>query len=147
MIQKQGNWVPSWSRGTSKGAKWPVNCCFIDIKEKIFYIVSWRMMKNGYATIIRSVKNHDAGQVNLNIDGKTEYDAKLMLCIWWDQLGVVYYELLQLNESITGERYSQQLMQLSRALKQKRQDYAKRHDKMIFQHDNARSHVVKPRKR
>ncbi|UYV84354.1 hypothetical protein LAZ67_X001923 [Cordylochernes scorpioides] len=28
---------------------------------------------------------------------------KIMLCIWWDQLGVVYYELQQPNERITGE--------------------------------------------
>ena len=42
---------------------------------------------------------------------------KLMLCVWWDQLGVVYYELLQPNETITAERYQQQLMQSSRALK------------------------------
>ena len=61
-----------------------------------------------------------------------------MLCIWWDHLGVVYYELLEPNETITAERYQQQLMQLSRALKFKRPQYAKRHDKVIFQHDNAR---------
>ena len=34
-------------------------------------------------------------------------------------------------------------MQLSRALKFKRPKYAKRHDKVIFQHDNARPHVAK----
>ena len=59
-----------------------------------------------------------------------------MLCIWWDQRGVVYYELLQPNETITAERYQQQLMQLSRALKFNRPQYAKRHD-------NARPHVAK----
>ena len=42
-----------------------------------------------------------------------------------------------------GERYQQQLMQLSRALKFKRPQYAKRHDKVIFQHDNAQPHVAK----
>ena len=68
---------------------------------------------------------------------------KLMLCIWWDQLGVVYYGLLQPNETITAERYQQQLMQLSRVLKFKRSQYVKRHDKAIFQHDNARPHVAK----
>ncbi|KAG5324078.1 MOS1T transposase, partial [Pseudoatta argentina] len=36
------------------------------------------------------------------------------------------------------------LMQLNRTLKQKRPDYAKRHDKVIFQHDNAWSLVAKP---
>jgi len=54
----------------------------------------------------------------------------------------MYYELLQPNEIITGE-YQQQLMQLSRALKQKWPDYTKRHDKVIFQHDNAQPHVAK----
>ena len=66
-----------------------------------------------------------------------------MLGIWCDQLGVVYYELLQPIETITAERYQQQLMQLSLALKIKRPQYAKRHDKMIFQYDNARPHVAK----
>jgi len=32
-----------------------------------------------------------------NIHGK-----KLMLCIWWDQLDVVYYELLKPNETLLG---------------------------------------------
>ena len=68
---------------------------------------------------------------------------KLMLCIWWDQLEVVYYGLLQPNETITAERYQQQLMQLSRALKFKSPQYAQRHDKVIVQHDNARQHVAK----
>ena len=33
-----------------------------------------------------------------------------MLCIWWDQLGVVYYEVLKPTEIITGDRYRMQLM-------------------------------------
>ena len=43
---------------------------------------------------------------------------KVMLCIWWDQVGVIYYELLKPNETITGERYRTQLMRLSRALRE-----------------------------
>ena len=68
---------------------------------------------------------------------------KLMVCIWWDQLGVVYYELLQPNETITAECYQQQLMQLSRTLKFKYPQYAKKRDKVIFHHDNAQPHVAK----
>ena len=67
--------------------------------------------------------------------------SKVMLCIWWDQLGVVYYELLKPTETITGDRT--QLMRLSRALKDKRPQYNERHDKVILQHDNARLHVAK----
>ena len=64
-----------------------------------------------------------------------------MLCIWWDQLGVVYYELLKLNETITEALYRIQLM--NRALKEKRAHYF-RHDKIILLHDNARPHVAVP---
>ena len=66
-----------------------------------------------------------------------------MLCIRWDQLGVVYYELLKSNETVIGALYRTQLMRLSRALKEKRAHYS-RHDKIILLHDNARPHVAAP---
>ena len=31
--------------------------------------------------------------------------AKVMLYIWWDQKGVLYYELLKPGETINGDRY------------------------------------------
>ncbi|GFX49440.1 mariner Mos1 transposase [Trichonephila clavipes] len=68
---------------------------------------------------------------------------KVILSIWWDQVGVVYYELLKPTETITGDHYRTQLMRLSRALKDKRLHYNERHDKVILQHDNARPHVAK----
>ena len=70
-----------------------------------------------------------------------------MLCIWWDQLGVVYYELLKPNETITGALYRTQLMRLSRVHKEKCAHYYSRHDrhdKVILLHDNARPHVAAP---
>ena len=72
------------------------------------------------------------------------HGAKVMLCIWWDQLGVVYYELSKLSETITEDRYRTQLMRLSRALKEKWPQYQERRDKVISQHDNARPHVARP---
>jgi len=64
-----------------------------------------------------------------------------MLCIWWDQKGLVYYELLKSGDSITGDRL--QLIRLSRALREKRPEYEQRHDKVILLHDNAQLHVAK----
>ncbi|GBP07596.1 Mariner Mos1 transposase [Eumeta japonica] len=79
----------------------------------------------------------------INIDSKTEYSwKKLMLCIWWDQLGAVYYELLNPSETITRILYRTQLMRFSRALKEKRPQYYSRHDKIILLHDTARPHVA-----
>ena len=62
-----------------------------------------------------------------------------MLCVWWDQQGVVYYELLKPGETVDAHRYHQQLIKLRRALREKRPDYEERHEKLIFLHDNALS--------
>ena len=51
------------------------------------------------------------------------HGAKVMPCIWWDRLSAVYYELLKLSETITGDRYRTLLMRLYRALKKKRPQY------------------------
>ena len=76
---------------------------------------------------------------NPNIHG-----AKVMLCIWWDQKGVLYYELLKPGETINGERYRIQLIRLKRAIAEKRPEYATKHEAIIFHPDNARPHVAIP---
>ncbi|GBL89566.1 Mariner Mos1 transposase [Araneus ventricosus] len=72
------------------------------------------------------------------------HGSKLLLCIWWDQIGVVYYELLKPKETITGYCYRLISVRLSRTLKEKLPLYEQKHDKVILQHDNARPHVAKP---
>ena len=58
-----------------------------------------------------------------------------MLCVWWDQKSVIYYELLKPGKTVNAHRY-QQLIKLHHALREKRPHYRKRHDKLIFLHDN-----------
>ena len=67
-----------------------------------------------------------------------------MLCIWWDQKGVLYYELLKPGETMNGKCYRTQLIRLKRAIVEKRPEYATRHEAIIFHHDNARPHVAIP---
>ena len=71
------------------------------------------------------------------------YCSKVMLCIWWDQKGIVYYELIQPGTTINAQLYKEKLTQLSLELQHKRPKYAKRYEKVIFQHDKARLHVAK----
>ena len=82
-----------------------------------------------------------SGHASTSMARPNIYGAKVMLYIWWAQLGVVYYELLKPSETITRDQYRMQLMRLSRALKEKRPQYQERHDKVILQHDNAGPHV------
>jgi len=85
----------------------------------------------------------DPGKPSTSTPKRNIHGKKVMLCIWWDQKGVVHHELLKQSQTITAEHYQQQLIRLNNALKNKRPEYAKRHDKVIFQHDNARPHVGK----
>ena len=69
--------------------------------------------------------------------------SKVMLCIWWDQKGIVYYELLQPGSTNNAQIYKEQLTMSSLELQHKQPEYTKRHEKVIFKHDKARLHVTK----
>lgn len=71
------------------------------------------------------------------------HEKKALLCIWWDQQGVLYHELLKPGETVTADRYRKQLMKLKRAMMKKRPNIATRHESVILLHDNARPHVSK----
>ena len=64
-------------------------------------------------------------------------------CVWWDQKGVIYYELLKLGETVNTNRYQQQMIGFNRALQEKRPDYQRRQHKVIFLYDNAPSNIAK----
>ena len=61
----------------------------------------------------------------------------------WDQKWVIYYELLKPGETVNTNRYQQQMIDLNRALQEKRPNYRRRQHKVIFLHDNAPPHTAK----
>ena len=71
------------------------------------------------------------------------FGKKTMMCVWWDQKGIVYYELLKPDETVNGQRYQQQTMNLNHALIEKRSEWDRRHGKVILLHDNAPCHTEK----
>ena len=66
-----------------------------------------------------------------------------MLCVWWDQKGIIYYELLEPKQTVNANLYSQHLMRLKQALVTKRHLGAKGKCKVILLHYNARPHFAK----
>ncbi len=67
------------------------------------------------------------------------HPQKTMLSVWWDWEGVIHFELLPRNETITAQLYTEQLRRLSNAVDEKRPH--RRHN-VILQHDNARPHIA-----
>lgn len=67
------------------------------------------------------------------------HQRKVMLSVWWDVLGIVHWELLPPNTTITADYYCSQL----RRLKAKLQSSRPQREKVYFLHDNARPHTAK----
>jgi histone-lysine N-methyltransferase SETMAR len=69
------------------------------------------------------------------------HPKKVLLCVWWDIEGIIHFELLDMNETITANIYCQQLDRLKAAIKEKRPSLANRKGVILHQ-DNARPHTA-----
>ncbi|GFU27272.1 putative DD34D transposase [Trichonephila clavipes] len=66
---------------------------------------------------------------------------KVLLCIWWDWKGIIYYELLLYGQTLNSDIYCQQLDHWKQlAIDQKRSELAKRRS-VVFHQNNARPHT------
>lgn len=74
------------------------------------------------------------------------FGRKAMLCVFWDQRGVIWYDLLQPGQTVNSERYQQQLADLNEAIRQKRPEYEARQHQVIFLDDNAPPHRTRATK-
>ena len=68
------------------------------------------------------------------------HPKKVLLSIWWNCKGILYYELLPEGQTINSEKYCTQLEKLKEAIITKRPEVVNKRD-VVFHHDNARSHV------
>ncbi|GFV34840.1 mariner Mos1 transposase [Trichonephila clavipes] len=84
------------------------------------------------------------GQSSKSTARPNRFGRKRMLCIFWDQDGSIYYELLKPGETVITDHYKQQLLNLNDAVLEKREQYKKRQHKVIFLDDNASNHLAKP---
>lgn len=84
------------------------------------------------------------GEASTSTAKPNRFGRKAMVCVWWDQKGIVYFELLKPGETVNTDRYRQQIINLNYALIEKRPEWARRHGKVILLHDNAPSHTAKP---
>ncbi|XP_015189019.1 PREDICTED: histone-lysine N-methyltransferase SETMAR-like [Polistes dominula] len=72
---------------------------------------------------------------------KSEFaSSKVMLCVWWDWKGIVYYELLSPGQMIDSNLYCQQLDKVHQAIEIKRPELINS-EGIVFHHDNARSYT------
>ena len=97
-------------------------------------------MKSGYCTIMWNGRDRGASEMSHHQPHQDRSSKKVMLCIWWDWKGVLYYELLPENQKINSNKYCSQLDQLKAALEEKCLELVNRKC-IIFHQDNTRPHV------
>jgi histone-lysine N-methyltransferase SETMAR len=76
----------------------------------------------------------------LSIPKAELHQKKVMLCIWWDWKGILYYDLLPRNKTINSDAYCSQLDRPKAAIDQKHSELVNRKG-VVFHHDNTRPHV------
>lgn len=144
-IQKYGSWVPHELSADNKIQR--VSVCASLLSHHHSYRFLDRIVTGDEKWVlyvnIRRKRQWLASDEKPLPDAKTDlHPKKVLLCIWWDAKGVLYWELLDNNQTITAEVYAQQLQRLQEALLQKRPALVNRKG-VILLHDNARPHVAK----
>lgn len=145
MIQKQSHWVPhELTERQQENRKTICEQLLARQKRKgfLYRIVTGDEKWIYYENPKRKKAYVRPGEPGPSQPKRNIHCAKVMLCIWWDMKGVVYYELLESGETVSGEVYRRQLIRLKRAIEEKRPEWVNRHNKLIFQHDNAKPHTA-----
>jgi histone-lysine N-methyltransferase SETMAR len=146
MVQKVSNWVPHELKERDIERRKTICEILVQRQERKGFL--HRIVTGDEKWIYYENPKRKKAYVHLGEPGPSQpkrdiHCEKVMLCIWWDMKGVIYYELLETGETITGNVYRLQLIRLKRAIEEKRPEWVNRHNKLIFQHDNARPHVAK----
>ena len=76
------------------------------------------------------------GQTGVTTPKVDLHSKKVMLCVWWGARGIIHWELLPINSTVTAETYCMQLDSVAEKLKRNNQE-------VFFLHDNARPHIAK----
>lgn len=71
---------------------------------------------------------------------KKNIHKKVLLSVWWDFKGVIFFELLPDICTINSEVYCNQLDKLNNSIKQKRPELINRKG-VVFHHDNTKAHM------
>jgi len=145
-IQKLGKWVPHKLSEVNISQRLSICVSLASRQKKKSFL--WKIVTGDekwlyYDNPVNKKQWLSPGQAAEFAPMPDIHRKKVMLSVWWDQKGIIYYELLEPKQTVTADLYSQQLIRLSQTLERKRPYGGKGDRKVILLHDNARPHVAK----
>ena len=145
-VQKVGKWVPHELSEVNISQRLSICASLASRQKKKSFL--WQIVTGDekwlyYDNPVRKKQWVSPDQAPIATPKRELHGKKVMLCVWWDQKGIIYWELLEPRQTVTADLYSQQLMRLSEALQRKRPYGGKGEREVILLHDNARPHVAK----
>lgn len=146
-IQKLGRWVPHSLTFSQKMRRLTVCKELLERYQKksfLHRIVTGDEKWIFYDNPKRRASWVNPGEAAAPIVRPKRFGKKTMLCVFWDQAGLVYYELLQPGETVDAPCYQRQLSSLEQAVRQKRPQSRLSREKPLLLHDNAPAHRARP---
>ena len=145
-IQKESSWVPHKLSEANIENRF-ATCTYLlsryNKKSFLWKIVTGDEKWIYYDNPKRKKAWLDPGQPAPMVPKRNIHGKKALLCIWWDCKGVVYFELLKPGQTVTADRYQQQLVNLNRTLSEKRPLESAESRQVILLHANALPHKSK----
>lgn len=142
LIQKLGKWLPHRLTDDQKWQRMTICSSLLSRKSDKEWI---KQIVTGDEKWVLYV-NHTSKRQWLPREATPEPDIRLgphpkkvMLSVFWDFKGIIWYELLPSGTTINANIYSSQLQKLAEQVRSKRREKSK----VLLLHDNARPHVAK----
>ena len=141
-VNKLGTWVPH--QLTSDNIQQRISICNFLLskpnRHSFFNRLLLEMKSGFYMSTTHASANGSILKICQNRNQKTTcIRKKVMLSVWWDFEGIIYYELLRPNITIDSKLYCEQVQNLKVGLQANRPERRK----VRLLHDNAKSHTSK----
>ena len=144
--KKLDKWVPYELNDNQKKRPYEVSSCLL-LRNKndpfLDRVVTCDEKWALYDNRRRSAQWLDADEAPRHFPKPELHQKKFMLTVWWSATGLIHYSFLNAGETITAEKYCQQMDEMHQKLRQQHSALVNRKGPILL-HDNARPHVAKP---